>query len=251
MAIVIQSFSSTVVNTSNKTIPAPSGLQVGDLLLIRIWIAENKNITITNGATSIRRDANPADVYSQLYWHIATATEVSSGIPYTLSGGAINAGMAYRITGADSTNPISGSSTDNTISSAATVVFTMGLTPTYASSAYFIFTTSSDMTGNLSNYTIATSNPTWTEDYDVNNQGAKVVGASCARAIRPETTATGNITISNSSSYINGLGQFVIINPVIISGPTNLKSYNTNLKANIKSINTNLIANVKTLDTNA
>lgn len=34
------------------------------------------------------------------------------------------------------------------------------------------------------------------------------------------------------------------------SGPTNLKSYNTNLKANIKSINTNLIANVKSINTN-
>lgn len=34
------------------------------------------------------------------------------------------------------------------------------------------------------------------------------------------------------------------------TGPANLKSYNTNLKANIKSINTNLIANVKSLDTN-
>jgi len=35
-----------------------------------------------------------------------------------------------------------------------------------------------------------------------------------------------------------------------ISGPANLKSYNTNLKANIKTINTNAIANVKSLDTN-
>jgi hypothetical protein len=35
-----------------------------------------------------------------------------------------------------------------------------------------------------------------------------------------------------------------------VSGPANLKSYNTNLKANIKSINTNVIANVKSLDTN-
>jgi hypothetical protein len=34
------------------------------------------------------------------------------------------------------------------------------------------------------------------------------------------------------------------------SGPSNLKSYNSNLKANIKSINTNLIANVKSLNTN-
>lgn len=34
------------------------------------------------------------------------------------------------------------------------------------------------------------------------------------------------------------------------SGPANLKSYNTNLKANIKSINGNLIANIKSLNTN-
>lgn len=34
------------------------------------------------------------------------------------------------------------------------------------------------------------------------------------------------------------------------SGPANLKSFDTNLKANIKSIDGNLIANVKSLDTN-
>jgi hypothetical protein len=39
--------------------------------------------------------------------------------------------------------------------------------------------------------------------------------------------------------------------PFEAAGPTNLKTYNTNLKANIKSINTNLIANIKSLDTNA
>ena len=35
-----------------------------------------------------------------------------------------------------------------------------------------------------------------------------------------------------------------------VSGPVNLKTYNTNLKANIKSINTNVLANVKSLNTN-
>jgi len=41
---------------------------------------------------------------------------------------------------------------------------------------------------------------------------------------------------------------FVLYIPAI--GPTNIKSYNTNVFANIKSIDTNLIANVKSLDTN-
>lgn len=44
--------------------------------------------------------------------------------------------------------------------------------------------------------------------------------------------------------------KLVVVHAAPASGPANLKSYNTNLKANIKSINTNLIANVKSLNTN-
>ena len=36
----------------------------------------------------------------------------------------------------------------------------------------------------------------------------------------------------------------------VVSGPANLKSLDTNVKANIKSYNTNLIANVKSINTN-
>lgn len=43
----------------------------------------------------------------------------------------------------------------------------------------------------------------------------------------------------------------LVITYTVVSGPANLKTYNTNVAANIKSIDTNLIANVKTLDTNA
>jgi hypothetical protein len=50
-----------------------------------------------------------------------------------------------------------------------------------------------------------------------------------------------------ASLYNSGNG----ISYPFAAGPTNLKSYNTNLKANIKSINGNLIANVKSLNTNS
>lgn len=43
---------------------------------------------------------------------------------------------------------------------------------------------------------------------------------------------------------------FYVYGEVAASGPANLKSYNTNVKANIKSINTNPIANIKSLNTN-
>jgi hypothetical protein len=52
------------------------------------------------------------------------------------------------------------------------------------------------------------------------------------------------------SSEVDHIRITVYYTEAVASGPANLKSYNTNLKANIKSINTNLLANVKKLDTN-
>lgn len=63
------------------------------------------------------------------------------------------------------------------------------------------------------------------------------------------TDASGNSnTLTN-----NGTATFTTALPstCAASGPTNLKSLDTNLKANIKSYNTNLIANVKSINTNA
>jgi len=67
--------------------------------------------------------------------------------------------------------------------------------------------------------------------------------------------ATSSSTLSNpfggGSIYdINGAWAVYAKWSSGVSGPANLKSYNTNLKANIKTINTNPIANVKSLNTN-
>ena len=75
---------------------------------------------------------------------------------------------------------------------------------------------------------------------------------------RTNTAPTGDIFYSGVKRvfgyfYTNNASvdpKLEITYTVPASGPANLKSYNTNLKANIKSINTNLIANVKSLDTN-
>lgn len=66
------------------------------------------------------------------------------------------------------------------------------------------------------------------------------------------TVGTGAQTMQwNGTASATHVGGIIIsLAPVAASGPANLKSYNTNLKANIKSINTNLIANVKSLNTN-
>ena len=58
-----------------------------------------------------------------------------------------------------------------------------------------------------------------------------------------------SMSVNLTGSLLGGLIA-VGINPPA-TGPANLKSYNTNLKANIKSIDTNLIANIKSINTNA
>lgn len=57
------------------------------------------------------------------------------------------------------------------------------------------------------------------------------------------------LTSDEVTSLYNGGAGFAY--PFVAAGPTNLKTYNTNVKANIKTMNTNPIANVKTFDTNA
>ncbi len=56
--------------------------------------------------------------------------------------------------------------------------------------------------------------------------------------------------IQTADTAGTGSDPKLVVTYTVVSGPANLKSYNTNLAANIKSINTNLIANVKSLDTN-
>jgi hypothetical protein len=73
------------------------------------------------------------------------------------------------------------------------------------------------------------------------------------------TTGIGDalqVTAGSLSQAANWTGtqqyaaNALAIAPFVATGPNNLKSYNTNLKANIKSVNTNLIANVKSVNTN-
>lgn len=68
-------------------------------------------------------------------------------------------------------------------------------------------------------------------------------GASGVDTWYAGVNSTDNQAVSNAGS-----GWIFTAPPA--SGPSNLKSYNTNLKANIKTINTNPIANVKSLNTN-
>lgn len=103
-----------------------------------------------------------------------------------------------------------------------------------------------------------------TDQYSVKNPSCTSPGALTVRAtgysnsfsishcssdtLKVTAGGTGAFTWSQTNA-VTGSWAYAIL-PFVAAGPTNLKSYNTNLKANIKSINGNPIANVKSLNTN-
>lgn len=105
-------------------------------------------------------------------------------------------------------------------------------------------------TGGASNYGYAQSFEVNVSTYAVTKNGSalSLQNNSCNFNFGAFLLDTGLVIGSWGGTDSDGFTQlFSIEIPV---GPTNLKSYNTNLKANIKSINGNPIANVKSLNTN-
>lgn len=83
-------------------------------------------------------------------------------------------------------------------------------------------------------------------------------GTSQRYAATNEGTCDSNGTVGTGSQSlienggVDSYGMVIVsIAPFTASGPSNLKSFDTNVKSNIKSYNTNLIANIKSIDTNA
>jgi len=108
----------------------------------------------------------------------------------------------------------------------------------WSTSGYNDFTLNTTGKGNISKtsiskfscreatYDVANSAPTWSsgKGYEMNGYYSHRTG----------TTNDPKLVVTYTTA----------------SGPTNLKTYNTNVTANIKTINTNVIANVKSLNTN-
>lgn len=91
----------------------------------------------------------------------------------------------------------------------------------------------------------------FTPSNDITTMRANADAGDLAIGDSNGTVATGSRTGTMTGSASVNNAAFVFSIAPAVSGPTNLKSLDTNLKANIKSYNTNLIANVKSIDTNA
>jgi hypothetical protein len=253
MAVAVQTIKTkSVVTGTNLAIDKPTGLASGDLMVV--FCDDLLNSTIAPPAdwnTIYNQSDTNQGIKVAVFWKIATAGDAAaSTFTFTRTDGTTDypfSGGMYRITGHHATTPI-GANSFAQQGNTATPVYT-GVTPP-ANSLLLIYTMKSGG-GTTGSYAIATSNPaSWTEAWDfVAGVGGASMLIASAYASRPESSATGNASLTFSNSNYSS-GGIIAIQPPAAAGPANLKSYNTNLKANIKSINTNLLANIKSLDTN-
>ena len=210
--------------SANCVIPKPSGLAVGNIMIAHCgWGNRTSPTAVTPpaGWTEIHFSASGASIAGYSAWKIATSSDVAaSDFTFTIdgSGDAVNKGVIMRISGGRETTI---ATVSNEASTGPTSTVTVGtITPTEANS-FLVFLVAAGVPTSpitVGTYAIATSNPTWTEQYDENyDSGSTAVTIAAATATRPETTATGNWTASISQSEHHASHVFAIYPQVTIT----------------------------------
>lgn len=223
MAFQVQNTSVAGWGGSNTTftITKNTSLAVGDTMVAHIvCIVDNSGDVIntptnwTKIGSEVKLNTSGSTYLHQcLFWKIATAGDVAASnftFTFTVSATFFN-GAIYRISDANGVTPIdveaSGSQADSATFDKP------GVTPTYADSIYLILAskTNGDDAA-IGTYAIATSNPSWTEDYDSNTATRAIAGASASRSA---ATATGNFSFVMNGAACDSIGQLVVIKPIV------------------------------------
>lgn len=226
MALVLEN----VQTSTSLTVTKPTGLSVGDLMIAHCAGSNAADTTFDNHtlnnwtvlATDVSRSGSATHRATAL-WKVATAGDVaasdftfnsdvdaesSCAAIYRFSGAAVEAGVLEP-----------GGAADDDPSTTSTHTFVNTLTPLYANSVLLLLVSCVNNGGTTwSNYAITTSNPTWTEQYDITNTAAAGDGDTTmagASATRPEITATGNSTADTGASVTDSVGLIVAIYPQV------------------------------------
>lgn len=204
---------------SSVTVAKPTGLNVGNLMIFRICVDYIISISNWNGFTPIGdayvESSGSGDIQSFIGYKIADSSDVSAtDFTVTLSSSVNKMGSISRISNPDtlaSNYVYTEGIATNTISPSFT-----GLTPTNHNDDTLLLMFFAGVNGSagapaISSYGIATSNPSWTEVYELSSTTGNDVTASMASATRPETTATGNFTATWSDGTTDSCGQMIAI----------------------------------------
>ncbi len=197
MAVTFGNREATTAGNINVVVSRPSGLEVGDIIFAHLssygvgsaqtWSPPSGFISLQNGGTSTMSE--------QTFYKVATQADVD-GISFTFipsSGGGNQRGTVFNVKGGLTSTiqyVVNNVTANNTVT-------TTGLTPFSTNTLLVMIGSIVDATKSSitqAGYAIATSNPTWTEQYD-NFTNSFQNGHAIASATRPEGTATGVSTV--------------------------------------------------------
>lgn len=204
-------FASSQVTTwatdTSRVVTKPVSLAVGDLLVAQ-YILDGTVSTVPSGFTL--KDSQLNVFTSAIYYKIADSGDVAAtNFTFTSTGSVFQFCSMTRITGASSTGAsyVYGEGTTN---DTATPSVTAGVTPKdYGDSVLLLqYWFGSTSVASIATYAIATSNPSWTEAYDVNSGN---YDAAMAYGTRPQVTATGNISCAGGTGSSDWVGQLLAI----------------------------------------
>ena len=220
---------------------------VGDIMFAFISTQVGYTTGTPSGWTKLAENVDGGGEYYQLFYKVKTAAgaEPEAAFPYTVTARKIYGYITSWRDGFNTTNPIDVYSntqyvTSSTEARAATMTVTKTNSPIiFFGSLYYTSSTSWDSHSGPATRTEVIDSGSTTADF----------WTTVSYVVWTSSGATGTMSANMNQSRTTKHAFAVALNTPV-SGPANLKSYNTNLKANIKSINTNLIANVKSLNTN-
>lgn len=198
----------TWATTTTRVVTKPTGLAVGDLMIAQ-YVLDGTVSSAPSGFTL--KDSQLNVLTSAIYYKIADSGDVAaSDFTFTSTASVLQFASITRITGA-STIGVAYMYGEGTANDTSTPSIAAGVTPkSYGDSVLLLqFWFGTPAITSISTYAIATSNPSWTEAYDVTN-GANYT-ASMAYGTRPELTATGNISCAGGDASTDWIGQLLAI----------------------------------------
>jgi hypothetical protein len=211
-----QSHSNTTpASATSCVVTKPTGLAVGDLMVGHLGVSASASpvADLPSGWTSVINTSN-GNHRARAFYKIADSSDVAaSDFTFTGSGtDCIIGGAIYRINGQGVTTVIDAS--NSTTFSGTSIDVNAAVTPTRANDILLALISGNSinldgsMTGTIA---VATDNPTWTEDYDMNLGSGNLPMVGGHSNSRAATTSTGNISFSFDNGVTAGIVMLLAI----------------------------------------
>lgn len=217
-------FASTDGTAWTITLTKPASLAAGDMMVAVIGVTEAEAGEAVSGWTKIGNISQGTNLALIVYAKTADAGDVAASnftfVPRTGNGSTNDyiCGSLLRLTG---TSPIAsatyfGTGTDEDKGATHTYAGTNFPVPIPVADSVLVVATLGieiDVVGvtTVSNYAIATDNPTWTERFDTNINDTTDFVFAVATAPRAAITSTGNLTMDYATTGYRSAGILLAV----------------------------------------